>query len=68
MVFASFIRKAADVKAVRDVLGADGKNIKVLTVPAAVVARKDIVSRSDLEMPAKRFETFDRCCLLCPPR
>lgn len=28
MVFASFIRKAADVHAVRDVLGEDGKNIK----------------------------------------
>lgn len=29
MVFASFIRKAADVEAVRRVLGEDGKNIKV---------------------------------------
>ena len=29
MVFASFIRKAADVHAVREVLGEDGKNIKV---------------------------------------
>ena len=29
MVFASFIRKAADVEAVREVLGDDGKNIKV---------------------------------------
>ena len=31
MVFASFIRKAADVEAVRNVLGEDGKNIKVLS-------------------------------------
>ena len=29
MVFASFIRKAADVQAVREVLGEEGKNIMV---------------------------------------
>ena len=32
MVFASFIRKADDVKAVRDVLGEDGKNILVCNI------------------------------------
>jgi len=31
MVFASFIRKAADVKAVRAVLGEKGKNIKIIS-------------------------------------
>lgn len=31
MVFASFIRKAADVHAVRKVLGEKGKNIKVIS-------------------------------------
>ena len=31
MVFASFIRKAADVKAVREVLGEDGKHIKIIS-------------------------------------
>ena len=30
MVFASFIRKAADVHAVRECLGPDGKNIKII--------------------------------------
>ncbi|CAJ0930806.1 unnamed protein product [Ranitomeya imitator] len=31
MVFASFIRKASDVQAVRDVLGEKGKNIKIIS-------------------------------------
>lgn len=31
MVFASFIRKAADVHAVRNVLGEKGKNIKIIS-------------------------------------
>merc|ERR1719209_40552 len=31
MVFASFIRKAADVQAVRDVLGEEGKNILIIS-------------------------------------
>ncbi|XP_072003903.1 pyruvate kinase PKM isoform X1 [Engystomops pustulosus] len=31
MVFASFIRKAADVHAVREVLGENGKNIKIIS-------------------------------------
>lgn len=31
MVFASFIRKAADVLAVREVLGEKGKNIKIIS-------------------------------------
>ena len=31
MVFASFIRKAADVKAVRDVLGEKGKHIAIVS-------------------------------------
>lgn len=31
MVFASFIRKAADVHAVRKVLGEKGKNIKIIS-------------------------------------
>lgn len=31
MVFASFIRKATDVQAVRDVLGEKGKNIKIIS-------------------------------------
>ena len=31
MVFASFIRKASDVKAVRDVLGEKGKHIAIVS-------------------------------------
>ena len=31
MVFASFIRKASDVKAVRDVLGEKGKHIAIIS-------------------------------------
>ena len=31
MVFASFIRKAADVRAVRDVLGEKGKHIAIIS-------------------------------------
>jgi pyruvate kinase len=30
MIFASFIRKAADVQGVRDALGAEGKNIMII--------------------------------------
>uniref|UniRef100_H2ZLQ4 Pyruvate kinase n=1 Tax=Ciona savignyi TaxID=51511 RepID=H2ZLQ4_CIOSA len=43
MVFASFIRKAADVKAVRDVLGEDGKNIKVF------IAQKMLIGKCNLQ-------------------
>ena len=35
MVFASFIRKASDVRAVRDVLGEKGKHIQIISKVSA---------------------------------
>uniref|UniRef100_A0A8C8HSW6 Pyruvate kinase n=1 Tax=Oncorhynchus tshawytscha TaxID=74940 RepID=A0A8C8HSW6_ONCTS len=61
MVFASFIRKAADVHAVRKVLGEKGKNIKIITLNSHSPTRWKssdgiMVARGDLgiEIPTEK--------------
>merc|ERR1711935_309454 len=58
MVFASFIRKAADVMAVRDALGDDGANIKIISKIDEVIVASDgiMVARGDMgiEIPAEK--------------
>ena len=47
MIFASFIRKAADVQGVRDALGAEGKNIMIIAKiekPQAIDHLEEIVN------------------------
>ena len=40
MVFASFIRKASDVRAVRDVLGEKGKHIAIISKVRAMYCQE----------------------------